>query len=175
MKERPILFSAPMVRAILEGRKSQTRRVIKPQPLNVLFHQGQWIQASCEREPKDIALVCPYGQPGDQLWVRETWLSLPLGGLTYRATETCANVGGQWRPSIFMPRSASRITLEVTAIRAERVQHITEADALAEGIHCDGVTPLKTQYAALWEYFLSKRGYSWFDNPWVWVVSFRRV
>jgi len=74
-----------------------------------------------------------------------------------------------------MPRSASRITLEVTAIRAERVQHITEADALAEGIHCDGVTPLKTQYAALWEYFLSKRGYSWFDNPWVWVVSFRRV
>lgn len=145
-KERPILFSAPMVRALLDGSKTQTRRVVKPRDLAWMDeHQGL-------REP-DNAIRCPYGQPGDRLWVRETF-SGPY--CMERTDEFPALPPGQWppecpiwywangepthgdwtrpRPSIHMPRSASRIDLEVTGVRVERLQDISEADAKAEGI-----------------------------------------
>lgn len=144
MKERPILFSAPMVRAILDGRKTQTRRVVKQQPRNradigSYGHGFPFIRA----EPKNIR--CPFGQPGDLLWVREAWAvghgydgfppraipELPFVKRHYLATEERG--GLRWRPSIHMPRWASRITLEVVSVRVERLQEISEADAQAEG------------------------------------------
>lgn len=146
MKTRPILFSGPMVRAILEGRKTQTRRVVKPQP------------AHCADLPmgKDLtfASACPYGQPGDRLWVRETWAVgtlfdyvrpslLPKPDCESKlAVDYAANPRriwhsedqGRWRPSIHMPRWASRITLEITSVRVERLQDISHKDAIAEGL-----------------------------------------
>lgn len=162
MKERPIIFSAPMVRAILAGTKVQTRFV----------------------------LGCPYGQPGDRLWVREAWARDDEDGqLMYRADvgrDLCADA---WRPSIHMPRWASRITLEVTAVRVERLQDISEADAQAEGVipkwepGCSGrlmdafggfsFRPAASAYAELWEQ-INGPG-AWDANPWVWVVEFKRV
>lgn len=184
VKERPILFSGPMVRAILEGRKTQTRRVKKPQPidLGVIHIVGQ--------------IKCPYGQPGDRLWVRETFCPDWCDEVIYRAddpTGRAARDAGyshepKWKPSIFMPRWASRIDLEVVGIRAERLQEISEDDALAEGcepgggacsgpmdpVEYDGYTA-SDEFAALWDSINAKRGHSWESNPWVWVVEFKRV
>jgi hypothetical protein len=189
MKERPILFSAPMVRAILDGKKTQTRRVIKQQPTNAPGAPN--LQAWFE-EMDDGFIRCPYGQPGDQLWVRETWNCIDTGRLTqrqdwvrYRATD-----GDEmyWRPSIFMPRWASRITLKVTAVRVERVQDITNNDARLEGVavphpgisHIPNEAGLWEQqyivcFRALWNEINAKRGYGWDVNPWVWVVEFRKI
>ncbi len=169
MKERPILFSAPMVKAILSGSKSQTRRVVKPQPpanahqVETWHHPDTkprfftWTTAgeiSDQWEP----LPCPYGQPGDRLWVRETWMG------------------------------ASRITLEVTGVRVERLQDISEADAAAEGItpypghpgrwlseHRPGLNypSAIAAYRDLWESINGPS--SWDANPWVWVVEVKRV
>ena len=150
LKERPILFSTPMVRAILDGRKTQTRRIIKPQPyvlnstsaeLNQLFKDGLMHRA------------CPYGKIGDLLWVRETWADLTEGYGTpwerfnlkppfiwYKADGDQPDIGNgasqleSWKPSIFMPRWASRITLRITNVRVERLQDISEMDAIAEGV-----------------------------------------
>lgn len=134
MKERPILFSTEMVRAILEGRKTQTRRVIKPQPNDI--RESPFVKSGIETiHGYEIK---PKYEPGDRLWVRETWHQhssdddFCTGEIHYRATEIC--VGTKWIPSIFMPRWASRITLEVTNVRVERVQDISEDDAIAEGI-----------------------------------------
>lgn len=145
MKERPILFSGEMVRAILEGRKTQTRRVLKPQPKvdgkyllwspNKNFHfDGRLDQISWGIED-----ACPYGKFGDRLWVRETWVSGTMNGgdiwYRYRATdEKDVLEGTKWKPSIFMKRHASRILLEVVSVRVERLQDISEEDAEAEGI-----------------------------------------
>jgi hypothetical protein len=206
MKQRPILFSGPMVRAILEGRKTQTRRIVKPQPvfenkLGVAF----WPDGM---GPVDYRL-CPYGQDGDRLWVKETFQTGEYAqneprGAVYRATdpdwETCE--GWKWKPSIFMPRALSRITLEITGIRVQRLQDISEAAAMAEGIEQvgktfvhDGKTKRRDQaggvagdpimaFAELWDSINDKnppRGeirqgihpHSWQGNPWVWVIEFQ--
>jgi hypothetical protein len=157
MTERPILFSGPMVRALLAGTKTQTRRIVKPQP--------EWIESSGRWRwpiPKSKVVACdavvtasrewweylrpeqyPYGAPGDRLWVRETWAQRgEMRSAIYRADAALA-IGAygcvRWRPSIFMPRWASRITLDVTAIRVERLQAITPDDAKAEGIQCSPI------------------------------------
>jgi hypothetical protein len=180
-KERPILFSGPMVRAILGGRKTQTRRVVKPQE-----HAEQWPACGC---------ASPYGRPGDRLWVRETWAPKQFeDGVNYRASGDLLDTGHcRWKPSIHMPRRASRILLEVTDVRVERLQRITGYDAMAEGI--EGVTndlgPGATvttfrdyetdawdraayqSFRSLWRSINGPD--SWDADPWVWVVSFKRV
>jgi hypothetical protein len=171
VKFRPIIFSGPMVRAILADNKTQTRRIINPQPY--MNHDT--------RAAGDTS-TCPYGQPGDQLWVRETFM--PMSHLNarafYRATDRL--VCGKWKPSIFMPRELSRIELEVLAVRVERLQSITEEDAWEEGIDeiaaendwLDGNPDQGRQnFKLLWE-SINGAG-SWDLNPWVWVVMFRRV
>jgi hypothetical protein len=188
MKERPILFSAPMVRAILAGTKTQTRRVMKPQPLSVdggvpFGNAPKWAHA----EPGSAVMRCPYGKRGDRLWVRETWAygihALASshdedGPFCYAATDSkMSRLCTKWRPSIHMPRHASRIKLEVTSVHVERLQDISEADALAEGVNSlPAETRLLTprlDYVALWN-AINGPG-SWEANPWVWVVEFTRA
>jgi hypothetical protein len=142
MTDRPILFSAEMVRAILDGRKTQTRRAIKPVPTfnggGAIFDGGDGQEDFVEPYwvfPK----TCKYGQPGDFLWVRETWTQYPIElnpepcDAWYKATSNGPPPPFKWRPSIHMPRWASRITLEVKGVRVERLQDISEDDAKAEG------------------------------------------
>jgi len=260
MKERPIIFNAPMVRAILEGRKTQTRRVVKPQPFYPVIVAGDpETQRFCVENHEPMRLeaflrFCPYGQPGDRLWVRENWrigawdenngrfaldycdgpdkrwITVPESTDDYlgegvfehywmQCSDELSKKGilpdsdGQyhwehgesplrWRPAIHMPRWASRITLEVTGMRAERLQDISEDDAIAEGLKCitkdgaiykygipdaDGLpgkddfgwpwmewnaSPVLA-YKKLWEQ-INGPG-SWEKNPWVWVVEFKRV
>ena len=202
MKERPILFSAPMVRAILEGRKSQTRRVVKDTGLYAIEdHHGA---ETAMRERRNLATRCPYGQPGDRLWVRETFQPLFADGvenhwetdwktgkgyaISYPATDGIHeyldaddNLSDACKPSIHMPRWASRITLEIASVRVERLNDISEADCIAEG--CAGghgaipgyayaATPFE-HYRALWE-SINGPG-SWDMNPWVFVIEFRMV
>jgi hypothetical protein len=181
MKERPILFSAPMVRALLDGSKTQTRRVVKPTP--------EWIgQSGVLSYRGRVGLphaLCPYGQPGDRLWVRETHMDLGACYL-YRADASAEQERAivaprqPWRPAIHMPRAASRITLEITGVRVERLQDISEADALEEGITYNdipnnGLDPMRarTWFRGLWE-SINGPG-SWEANPWVWAVSFNRL
>lgn len=198
MKERPILFSAPMVRAILDGSKTQTRRVAKRTAAGHVKETGghrRWHIADF-----DAYLACPYGQPGDRLWVRETWaaphsedgrppraIQCDQLRIHYLASE--GRGGLVWRPSIHMPRWASRITLEITGVRVERLQEISEADAIAEGIersydqwrdyrtdqavnYPSAATPIDS-YRTLWEEINGPD--SWDANPWVWVVKFERL
>lgn len=151
MKERPILFNGPMVNAILAGRKKQTRRIVKPQPEGMLG-VSPWWKAESDPSAPNIVPPCPFGQPGDLLWVRETFSEMVghhrglLGGnYAYKASMTAesercrqdyikAGYPYQWTPSIHMPRAASRITLEISAVRVERLKEISEEDARAEGI-----------------------------------------
>lgn len=206
IKERPILFSAPMVRAILDGRKTVTRRVCKPQP-SANAHttcasgnpMGAWWETG-----KDINR-CPHGQPGDRLWVRETWYcdhfevmrgpylkpddldigeALDDGTLVYAADGLTPYEADQpiWKPSIHMPRWACRILLEITAVRVERLQDISRADIRAEGLQCppelasDDVSPnYRDWYPAAWRELWESTGGDWNANPWVWVVEFKRV
>ena len=167
MKERPILFGGDMVRAILDGRKTQTRRPVK------LDFSGRVRRArrSWHLEDPNAVNACPFGAPGDRLWVRETW-ACPQTVTYYRADEEALLPRGEkWTPSIHMPRWASRIALEVTAVRVERVQDITEKDALAEGtIPLDRSTP-REMFAEVWQSIYA----NWPTNPWVWVVEFRRI
>ncbi|AVA32978.1 hypothetical protein [Cupriavidus metallidurans] len=163
-KERPILFSGAMVRAILDGRKTQTRRVMKPQPtIEGMWHCLPKYSASSEqafREGAPYFGSCPYGRPGDRLWVRETWqhsnhpfgpyepdcdvfyradyLDDPLGPDLERSTD---GIRRQWRPSIHMPRSAARILLKVDTVRVERLNECSASDAAAEGLHFDDSVP----------------------------------
>ena len=187
MKERPILFSAAMVRAILSNTKTQTRRVVKPQPTELQSETGGPC-AGC-----GAVVNSRHRVGGTRLWVRETWAAphaydhlpprlIPQDArIHYAATEDRG--GLLWRPSIHMPRWASRITLEVTSVRVERLQDISEADALAEGVTEDGslVTDLAgndrggafAAFATLWE--VINGADSWDDNPWVWAIEFRRL
>jgi hypothetical protein len=219
IKERPILFSGPMARAILAGRKTQTRRVAKFKPLveglNLGFSgleaddQGVngWALASRDGRgtwnERTELLRCPYGQVGDRLWVRETWAEFPSDrDWIYRADyDKALSEKLTWRPSIFMPRPACRIVLEVAYVRVQRLQRITEEDAVAEGaVHWPeipdphpykqgarwtmGDVPPNTEHCLgsarfafgnLWNKLNEKRGYGWDVNPWVWVIEFRRV
>ena len=199
MKSRPILFSAPMVRALLAGTKTQTRRSLR---------DGTWL------DPKEGVIrmcsvgngvtgfqtvACPYGSAGDLLWVRETWAHHVQaqsaerdedGPFVYAADGPQAlqsRLASKWTPGIHMFRWASRITLEITAVRVERLQDISEADAQAEGIeyserfegYCIGMAEHyhshdpRLSYASLWESINGPD--SWAANPWVWVVEFRRI
>lgn len=202
MTERPILMSAPMVRAILAGTKTQTRRVVKPQPTH--FNPAGVPRRVNPDGGASAVIACPYGQSGDRLWVREAFGhferndTLKQGDrIYYRTDGECVELH-PWRPSIHMPRWASRITLEVTGVRVERLQDISEADAVAEGIErgdgfpgwyrgpLAGDSPSLVQcgfkiptafprlaYRALWE-SINGPG-SWDANPWVWCVEFRRT
>lgn len=212
MTERPILFSLPMVRAILDGRKTKTRRVVKPQSTSVIH--GKYLdqsedgdkptkedRRSWHRLNEDSnyyePIRCPYGGPGDRLWVRETWAEggsstqLPCGEYVwsshlkarYAATDNAIRDKDDscyWRlrPSIHMPRWASRLTLEVVSVRVERLNEISEADARAEGYVGDGVTrhdaEARNWFAGLWDSINAKK-HPWSSNPWVWVVEFKRV
>ena len=204
VKERPILFSGPMVRALLDGRKTQTRRVVKVQPIKVEHHESFQRAGTVAMhffgEMRHVA--CPYGSVGGRLWVRESWALVNAIGspakhgdyphtMLYRAT--CA-VPGQykWHPSIHMHRAASRITLEITDVRVQRLNDITFADCREEGCDasyseqvtpckvCDGNDPCdgrhvgeKWQFSRLWE-SINGPG-SWEQNPWVWAITFNRV
>lgn len=213
-KERPILFSAPMVRAVLEGRKTQTRRVVKPQPeapraiyepghcREVLFDSlacsssgspcsavGWHWSMQCAggaviSDGAKVETLCPYGKPGDRLWVKETFAVIPgqpyANGKEDDILVTKADCGplhaalvSKWKPSIFMPRNLSRITLEITNVRVERLQDISEADAISEGVVPGGRFPMCARgvYADLWD-SINGEG-SWDKNPWVWVIEFR--
>lgn len=200
MTERPILMNAAMVRATLAGGKTQTRRVLKPQPLgNFLSMIERPIRSAADEpvlrawfqhEPSSIEITCPYGKPGDRLWVREAH-SLLESSITGRAAPVWFWADGEPpegdycrpRPSIHMHRWASRILLEVTAVRVERLQSISEADAQAEGCALECMTPTGDDsgsaihgpggFMALWE-SINGPG-SWDVNPWLWVVEFRRI
>lgn len=235
MKERPLLFSAPMIQAILAGNKTQTRRIVKPDGVNAIEYMagsnddqtefeflglryGPWIDDANKEQAPEWLVYCSeypeegiipigqgYGVAGDQIWVKETWqaaigwdrtkpseidkhapIFFPADGSELHVDawddwETRAY--GKLRPSIFMPRWASRIQLEITCIRIERLQDCSEADAVAEGIKVDECGhairkiddvawgSAKGAYAELWE-SINGPG-SWAANPWVWVLEFR--
>jgi hypothetical protein len=197
VREHGILFQDDMVRAILDGRKTMTRRVVKPQPYwNDIFKCWSWYpnkQTWLKIGAEQVNLYCPYGQAGDRLWVRETFTPHLCCGMDseeihYRADGESCPVDGRtikrWYPSIHMPRWASRITLEVIGVKVERVQDISEEDAKAEGICCSDCVPgvpapdycgCRSLFANLWDSINAKRGYGWAVNPWVWSISFRRV
>lgn len=215
-KERPILFSAPMVRAILEGRKTQTRRVVKSSMLGAepfyttgkVIHDlprqpGSWLEYRHRRQDEpgfdgsqaSYLLRSKYGDVGDRLWVRETWYQAfkrteTSPGCVYRADDNGRDLnpgwspngnGGGWRPSIHMPRWASRITLEITGVRVERLQDISEADAAAEGVAfspyawSEHEAPKNNvdSFECLWTAINGAE--SWAANPWCWVIEFKRV
>lgn len=197
MKERPILFSAPMVRAILDGSKTQTRRVYKNRKHP---DTGRDLAASeLVREAQHVVdRICPYGQAGDRLWVKETWFevgAIDPGLIVYRA-DYPEGVSAEyqtvplateikWKSSLFMRRTASRVLLEIVGVRVERLQDISQADARAEGAppshYSFDVVSRQTGYAdfprswyaQLWDQ-INGAG-SWNRNPWVWVVEFRRI
>lgn len=214
-KERPLLFSGPMVRAILAGTKTVTRRVYRPRegsPYEIMGEDDSgkpwpmWLDPN--HGPEYHPVRCPYGSPGERLWVKETYalhrihdetspstvFPTLLSGCWYRADGEPDMRIGRWRPSIHMPRWASRLTLEVVSVRVERLHELTEEDAQAEGVE-RWVTgsgwqeyglseaqlltqgpPLPTarlSFKSLWE-SINGPG-SWEANPWVWVVSFRRL
>lgn len=222
VKERPILFSAPMVRAILDGRKTVTRRPVKGCQIPVedasvaAGERHRWMaiaqrdprygfdvfgatEAECAKELEEFA-PCPYGRPGDRLWVRETWAAdaqvnaidprdlsqgepifYPADGAV-RKTGCSMITQGRVRPSIHMPRWACRILLEITDVRVERLQDISRADIRAEGMQCppelasDDVSPnYRDWYPAAWRQLWESTGGDWAANPWVWVVEFKRV
>jgi hypothetical protein len=222
MKEHPIIFSGPMVRAILDGRKTQTRRIDKrfgfaggvndwtwdAEPGDVVIYRG-WphrltlSRGANKRDAGELTpqkLTCRYGVPGDRLWVREAFAARvdvdPEKNVEkarhyarYRADDRFDPNDEQnwhqwtpWKPSIHIPRWASRILLEVTDIRVERVQDISEGDAIAEGVekaHLDHLgqswKTLRRGFEALWDSINAKRGYGWSQNPWVWVIGFRKL
>jgi len=192
---RPILFSGEMVRAILDGRKTQTRRVLRPQPVGlslkgvfgrraVFFEPGSGTET---HTPICRDWRCPYGQPGDRLWVRETWREDSPDdpeGAVYRADAPIDVPGFKWKPSIFMPRWASRLTLEITGVRVEQLQEISGEDCLAEGVDRAQMAEMtyitmpmfmRDRYRKLWDSLNAKRGFGWDVNPWVWVLEFQRI
>lgn len=191
VSERPILFSGEMVRAILAGRKTQTRRVLKdPSEFGCLTGDcPHETQIACDVSIKNYANYdCPYGRPGDRLWVRETWFDAwaweKATGLCtgipdhwlYRADFNLPESKCKWRPSIFMPREASRLNLELKAVRIEHVQEITAADALKEGILRDDRQLRETpNFRQLWDSLNAKRGFGWAVNPLVWVLTFEKI
>ena len=186
MKERPILFSAPMVRALLAGTKTQTRRVVKMESHQQIEQRDDgrdWPWMYDGERDADYWMACPYGQPGDRLWVRESFARVPTAcgseDIVFAADYQDGSdraAGVRYTPSIHMPRAVSRITLEITGVRVERLQDISRGDAMAEGCPfpnmAQGPDP-RDWYAQLWEQ-INGHG-SWEANPWVWVIEFRRL
>ena len=190
MKERPILFNGEMVRAILDGRKTMTRRPMKGAGHSSVTRMLDTWRADGTVRTKEMCgheagpfHDCPYGAPGGRLWVRETWMpesegGIRTGGALYRATDRAEPDGDcpfRWRQRNHMPRWASRITLEVTDVRVEWVRAITHRDALAEGVTYDvskdDGAPV-ARFRTLWDSCYAKRGFGWDAHPWVWVTSF---
>lgn len=209
MRERPIIFNADMVRAVLDGRKTQTRRIMKNQPVSSktreddfwfscnktrsMVHVSDFIPGNCANLPdahEYFSMCCPFGAVGDRLWVREAFRvhsrATDVATLVYKASEQqswtqqthrvpiekCNKPAAidKWTPSIHMPRWASRITLEVTGVRVERLQDISAEDAAAEGI--TGRAKMH-DFGVLWSSIYGDD--SWQANPWVWVIEFNRV
>ncbi len=208
MKERPILFNTPMVQAILSGQKTQTRRIVNKAPTTEINHRlialdngwnwqvdQQGIVPTMHREIHN-PMVCPFGQIGDRLWVRETFRLYDLdecphadfpcgcprnGTPLYKASHDCGD-GEKWKPSIHMPRSACRLILEITNIRIERLNDITSEDAKAEGfdysthpsaIQMGYAIGAKTNFRFTWEQIYGQN--EWNKNPWVWVIEFKVI
>lgn len=222
-KERPILMHGRSVRAILDGRKWQTRRPVKdPATLELI---GDWADSGCDPIPGDPkpdgmrvqptnagfmcktyegaepALFCPYGRPGETVWVREAWTKtlhdFGAGPILYRADYLAGcpaeEIGGDyWRPSIHMPRHFSRLTLEITDVRVERLQEIDEEDIEAEGVDTSmtpderrafamggsamfGPDRMRNRFARNWNGIHGNGPYAWKHNPWVWVIEFRTL
>jgi hypothetical protein len=192
MKERPILFSTEMVSAIFEGRKTQTRRVVKQFLPIRLDKEGNYAHTDKFVGTYQAAMnKCPYGQVGDRLWVRETFAEITGGHGWWYKSESSHLLKLKWKPSIFMPREASRITLEITGIRIEKLNGITELDAISEGV--DRIKPVGDymffdyqatekespswfdnafeSFRSLW-YKINGRQ-SWESNPYVWVITFK--
>ena len=184
MKERPIPFRGREVRAILDGSQTMTRRVVRLSA-GEIAHEGDdgslhAVANTTWGDCVERVVHCPYGVPGDLLWVRETWQQVfPEcdGPVEYRADYGAGSyISGGWRPSIFMPRWASRLTLRITSVRVERVRDITEEDARAEGFkdvvgkYARG-DEARIWFAELWDIINAKRGFGWDANPWVWVVG----
>jgi hypothetical protein len=225
MKEHPIIFSGPSIKAILSGAKTQTRRIITPQPcddgiVRIIYEDGRIPWPYKHRKARvgfeDLMVGCPHGAIGDRLWVKEAWRTgQKLDGLTPKQIgNSCIDAGyripgapvwfecdgrlrpwgendikdfgaaGRYRHSRFMPRWASRITLEVMDIRVQRLQEISEEDAIAEGSqiplsecpsNCQQATlSERTQFSRLWDSINAKRA-PWASNPFVWCISFRRL
>lgn len=206
MKERGIIFNTEMVRAILDGRKTQTRRIINPQPeltqkSGFKWKGGLFGAGSDDRETnRNFAHKnCPLGKVGDRLWVRETFQAglCTESTFAYKATHKPSDLEEgwdeiiKWRPSIHMPRFASRITLEITDVRVERLNNISPRDVVSEGliqlpasgryVRFEGAQYFglayrdhKEAFADLWDE-VSKPDWSFESNPWVWVIEFKRV
>ncbi|HGE8482390.1 TPA: hypothetical protein ACGD7T_001223 [Serratia marcescens] len=228
MKERPVIFNGEMVRAILDGRKTQTRRVMKPQP-EPCYRGGHWWPSNTFKTMLHIEEqmqngaggwgglagdACPFGAVGGRLWVRETFMDLTgtgieattgkFEGFAYRTDTPAGSYGDEvrkeyglkWTPSLHMPRKACRILLEITAVRVERLNDISEEDAKAEGVraiennfgngpaYCDYLLPnlddtaewynrASDSFKSLWKSIYGEE--SWHANPWVWVIEFSRV
>jgi hypothetical protein len=208
MREIPMLYSTPMVQALLDGRKTQTRRVVKPQPTKEFicgydihqsftgkpsvqlfeFYDTNTDSDTSQRWPTDDkGIKCPYGKPGDLIWVRETWmhsddLDEPYW---YKASfeqdyseEKRKRMVGLWKPSIHMPKAAARIWLQIESVSVERLQDITEEDAVAEGVETLGLYPgydvsSRGKFEGLW-YSINGPD-AWDANPWVWVIKFKVV
>lgn len=198
MKERPVIFNGEMVRAILDGRKTQTRRTLnwKRQPYTEMAERDDgslWPWAEDGERGGDIWFSCPFGEVGDRLWVRETFAGHYLDDdqiqdikdgrckakclCEYRADYgDDAECADGWTPSIHMPRWASRITLEITAVRVERLNDISDGDAIHEGCSTADMKSgdcVADVFARLWASIYGVE--SWNANPWVWVIEFRRV
>ena len=231
MSERPILFNSEMILAILDGRKTQTRRLLKKQPLDILpMHvPNQWVTLDTRDPNHGSVIKCRFGTPGDRLWVRETWrpwswhegepiqvqfkadrkhapadntstLSMERydkipeweESIWLQIEEELKEKGVEpdgngwyhfdgdpplkWRPSLFMPRWASRILLKITKVRIERLQEISMQEAVAEGVPVlKGCPEPRISFHDLWDELYAKGGYSWDSNPWVWVIEFEIV
>ncbi|HBY7762737.1 hypothetical protein [Klebsiella pneumoniae] len=193
MKERGMIFNAEMVRALLDGRKTQTRRIIKDctvgrDPISKFIKIGKkFIGCYPEDVPELIRECCPYGVPGDRIWVRETWaeagasapdLKLYRANYPEHVPSIYENVPPaeeiRWTPSIHMPRTASRILLEITGVRVERLRSMSQDDARAEGvIAASGSMEAGLAFRELWDSIYGEE--SWKANPWVWVIEFKRV
>lgn len=187
MKERPIIFNGAMVRAILSGDKTQTRRVIRRQPFewesHLCYVPRKMIGHYNLLNKADIYESNPFGIPGDRLWVRETFACLGAikdnykSGI-FRADDPDAHV--IWKPSIHMPRKFSRINLEITNVRVERIKDISEQDAQNEGLIDNFISPgdghsASYHFVNLWNSINEKRGFGWNENPWVWVIEFEVI
>lgn len=188
-----MIFNAEMVRALLDGRKTQTRRIIKDctvgrDPISKFIKIGKkFIGCYPEDVPELIRECCPYGVPGDRIWVRETWaeagasapdLKLYRANYPEHVPSIYENVPPaeeiRWTPSIHMPRTASRIMLEITDVRVERLRSMSQDDARAEGvIAASGPMEAGLAFRELWDSIYGEE--SWKANPWVWVIEFKRV